>query len=106
MKVGVVVYSDDPETVWNAFRYANFAQALKDEVTVFLLGRGVESDIVGTEKFNVAEQIECFVLDGGTVYACGTCLKIHGKEPALGFIVATMNELYEIIRDSDRVVSF
>ncbi len=25
MKIGTVVYSDDSETVWNAFRFGNFA---------------------------------------------------------------------------------
>ncbi|MEA2075598.1 MAG: hypothetical protein U9O85_07700 [Euryarchaeota archaeon] len=26
MKIGIVTYSDDSETVWNAFRFGNFAE--------------------------------------------------------------------------------
>jgi uncharacterized protein involved in oxidation of intracellular sulfur len=42
MKLGIVIYSNDPETVWNAFRLGNFGLKEKDEVKVFLLAKGVE----------------------------------------------------------------
>ena len=32
MKIGIIVYSDDPETVWNALRYGNYALAVDDKV--------------------------------------------------------------------------
>jgi uncharacterized protein involved in oxidation of intracellular sulfur len=55
IKLGIVVYSDDAETVWNAFRFGNFALNQKDEVNVFLLGKGAESGSLGTEKSRVTE---------------------------------------------------
>ena len=55
MKLGIVVYSGDSEAVWNAFRFGNFALAMGDEVKVFLLGKGVESESLDTDKFNVTE---------------------------------------------------
>jgi len=48
MKLGVVVYSNDPESVWNAFRLGNFALHGGDEVQVFLLGKGVECESLDT----------------------------------------------------------
>jgi len=60
MKIGIVIYSNDPETVWNAFRFANFALKEKDEVKVFLLGKGVESECIDTDKFKVTEQMKLF----------------------------------------------
>ena len=42
MKIGVIISSNDAETCWNALRYANFALGQKDEVKVFLTGKGVE----------------------------------------------------------------
>lgn len=42
MKIGVIVSSNDAETSWNALRYANFCLGQKDEVKVFLTGKGVE----------------------------------------------------------------
>ena len=42
MKLGMIVYSNDAEVVWNAFRLANLALTEKDEVKIFLLAKGVE----------------------------------------------------------------
>jgi len=53
MKIGIVIYSDDSETVWNAFRFGNFALNEGDEVKVFLLARGVECESRDTDKFKV-----------------------------------------------------
>jgi uncharacterized protein involved in oxidation of intracellular sulfur len=39
MNIGIVLYSDDPETVWNAFRFGNFALKKGDAIKVFLMGR-------------------------------------------------------------------
>lgn len=45
MKLGLVIYSNDPEPVWNAFRFGNHAiKQHQDEVQVFLLGKGVEAE--------------------------------------------------------------
>ena len=52
MKMGVIISSNDAETCWNALRFANFALTQKDEVKIFLIGKGVEYEKVGTEKFN------------------------------------------------------
>jgi len=43
MKIRFVIYSNDPETVWNAFRFRAFSLRGKDELKVFLLGKVVES---------------------------------------------------------------
>lgn len=43
--IGIVIYSNDTETVWNAFRLANFALTQKDTVNIFLLDKGVEAQI-------------------------------------------------------------
>ena len=40
MKIGVIISSNDAETCWNALRYANFCLGQKDEVKVFLTGKG------------------------------------------------------------------
>jgi len=42
MKIGIIISSNDAETCWNALRYANFCLGQKDEVKVFLTGKGVE----------------------------------------------------------------
>jgi len=105
MKLGIVIYSTDAETVWNAFRLGVFSLKDSDEVKVFLLAKGVECEKLVDDKFNVLEQMQLFVDNGGKILACGTCLKIRNSEGSELCPVSTMKDLYEIIRDSDKVVS-
>lgn len=106
MKIGIVSSSNDSETVWNAFRFANFALKMDDEVKVFLLGKGVEVELLDTDKFRVTEQLRSFVDNGGKVFACGTCLKIRESEGSEMCRFSTMKDLYEIVRESDRILTF
>ena len=104
MKLGIVISSNDAETVWNAFRFANFALNSGDEVRIFLIGKGVECEKIEDEKFNVREQMEIFVNNGGKIYACGTCLKIREMDSACP--VSTLKDLYEIVKWSDKLLTF
>ena len=105
MKLGIVIYSTDVETVWNAFRLGVFSLKEGDEVKVFLLAKGVECEKLVDDKFNVLEQMRLFVDNGGKILACGTCLKIRNSEGSELCPLSTMKDLYEIIRDSDKVIS-
>ena len=106
MKVGIVIYSNDSEAVWNAFRFGNFALAIGDKVKVFLFGKGVEFESLNTDKFNITEQWQTFINNGGKIFACGTCLEIHELEPSEMSAVATMKDLYEIVQENDRIITF
>ena len=106
MKLGLVIYSNDSETVWNAFRFGNFALNQKDEVNVFLLAKGVEAEALDTEKFKVTEQLKSFVGNGGKIFACGSCLKIRHSEGSETCPLSTMKDLYAIIKESDKIVTF
>ncbi len=106
MKLGLVIYSNDSETVWNAFRFGNFALSQKDEVKAFLLGKGVEAEALDTEKFKVTEQMKNFVDNGGKIFACGSCLKIRQSEGSETCPLSTMKDLYEIVKDSDKIVTY
>ncbi|MFA5060161.1 MAG: DsrE family protein [Candidatus Omnitrophota bacterium] len=106
MKIGVIISSNDAETCWNAIRYANFALGQKDEVKIFFMGKGVEYQKVSTDKFNTIEQAEKFMADGGKIYACGTCIKSREQEGSKMCPISTMKDMYEIIKESDKVVTF
>ena len=106
MKIGVVISTNDAETCWNALRCANFALGQKDEVKVFLTGKGVDYQQVSTETFNTIEQAEKVLHSGGKLYACGTCLTSRNRESSEMCPLSTMKDLYEIVRDSDKVVTF
>jgi len=106
MKLGIVIYSTDAETVWNAFRLGVFSLKQGDAVRAFLLASGVECESLDTDNFKVTSQMKDFVNNGGAILACGTCLKIRHSEGSEMCPLSTMKDLYEIIRDSDRVISF
>lgn len=106
MKLGIIIYSTDAETVWNAFRLGVFALKAGDTVNVFLLASGVQCESLDTERFSVTGQMNELVEKGGEILACGTCLKIRNSEGTELCPLSTMKDLYELIRDSDKVVSF
>jgi len=106
MKLGVVISVNDAETCWNAFRFANFALARKDDVRVFLMGKGVEYQSVGAAAFDTAGQAEAFVGAGGKLFACGTCMKSRNQADTPACPMSTMKDMYEIVAESDRVVTF
>ena len=106
MKIGITVYSDDSETVWNALRFANFSLAMGDEVRVFLLGKGVEIESLDRDIFKVTEQLQTFINSGGKVLACGTCLEIHRLEASKTSTVSTLGDIYQIVKESDRILTF
>ena len=106
MKLGIVIYSTDAETVWNAFRLGVFALNKGDSVEVFLLASGVECESLETGKFVVAEQMQLFVDGGGDIKACGSCLKLRNSEGTEMCPLSTMDDLYTLVRESDRVVTF
>lgn len=106
MKLGIVIYSNDAETVWNAFRFASFSLKEGDIVKVFLLAKGVEYESLDSEKFNIKEQAKSFIEKNGKIFACGTCLKIRESESSETCPMSTMKDLYELIKESDKVISF
>ncbi|MFP3874533.1 MAG: DsrE family protein [Thiohalophilus sp.] len=106
MKLGIVITCNIAETVWNAFRLGVYACQQGDTVNIFLLGQGVESETLQEAKFNVVEQMNTFVEQGGEIHACGTCLQIRQSESSELCPVSTLADLHRIIQDSDKVLTF
>jgi len=106
MKIGIVISSNDAETCWNAIRYANFALGQKDEVKIFFMGKGVEYQKISIDKFNTVEEAEKFMQSGGKVYACGSCIKSREQKGSEMCPISTMKDMYDIVKESDRVVTF
>ena len=106
MKIAVVISTNDAETSWNAFRFANVCLSKNETVKVFLIAKGVEAEQVSTAQFNIKEQMEKFVAAKGIIYACGTCFKIRGSGGTELCPLSTMNDLYEMVKEADKVISF
>ncbi len=60
MKVLFVISTDDCETIYNAMRLAHVGVKMGDEVSVFMLGKGVLFEKCTSEEFDVMEQMNQF----------------------------------------------
>jgi len=106
MKIGVILNTNDAETCWNCFRFGNEAIKNNHSVKVFLLGKGVEIESVKDDRFPLLEgSIKKFIKNNGILLACGTCLKMRGKEISM-YPVSAMEEMLKIVEESDRVLTF
>jgi len=106
MKLGVILSQTEPETVFNALRLANYSLKQGNTVKIFLIGKGVELDKISDAKFNLQEQSRTVLEAGGQFLACGTCLKLRESVGSEICPLSTLADLYEMVRDSDRLVTF
>ena len=107
MKLGIILQSNKPEHVWNTFRLAITAQKAGNETKVFLMseGSGLE-DIRDTEDFDISAKVSEFKALKGGLYACGSCLKVRGKEGSNVCPVSTMTDLLAMVERSDKILVF
>jgi len=106
MKIGIVLSTNDPEEVWNSFRFGNIALKENHQVRVFLVNTGVEAEDIKSERFPVREQLQAFIEDKGELLACGTCMKNRQKEESTFCPIATMKDMLEIVEWADKLVTF
>ncbi len=59
-KILFIISTNDGETIYNAIRLANVAVNKGDEVSVFMLGKGVLYEKSSSKQFNVIEQVNQF----------------------------------------------
>lgn len=63
MKMLFIISSSDGETIYNAMRLANVGMKKGDEISVFMLGKGVLFEQAGSEQFDVMEQVKQYTGD-------------------------------------------
>jgi len=106
MKIGIVIGTNEPEVVWNAFRFGIRALAANHAVNVFLMNSGVELEEIRDPRFDVQEQVSQFTQKNGEILACGTCLKGRHKEGTATCPLHTMDDLVKIVEESDKILTF
>ncbi len=105
MKLGMVITQTDPETVFNALRLALYSLEQGDTVRIFLSGRGVELDRIQDAKFDAPALARKVAQAGGVFLACGTCLKLRDSAGSEICPLSTLKDHYELVRDSDKLVT-
>ena len=106
MKITVIITQNNPEQVFTALRFANFALNEGDAVSVFLTAEGVDLESIDDARFDVRGQTKNFIGGGGSILACGTCLKLRETAGSEVCSPSTMKVMYTLIKESDRVVTF
>jgi uncharacterized protein involved in oxidation of intracellular sulfur len=81
MKISIVLNSNDPETAWNALRLGNAALDGGHDVSVFLMGAGVEIEQIDGSKFNVGEVLSKFAKSKGTSLPAGPASRSGSRKP-------------------------
>ena len=104
MKLGIVLNTNDAESIWNALRLANEALSKNHETSVFLLGKGVECETIRAERFDVQKELASFKENNGRLLACGTCLHSRNQKTKV-CRVSSMGELLELVEGSDKIIS-
>src|SRR3990167_5800002 len=81
MKIGIILQSNNPEHIWNTFRFGITSLKAGHGVTIFLMSEGSELEtIADTENFDISRKVAEYQELKGNLYACGTCLEIRGKK--------------------------
>lgn len=107
MKLGLILQSNNPEHVWNTFRLGITAQKAGHSVEIFLMSEGSELDAIpDTKDFDISAKVAEFKELKGEIYACGSCLKVRGKEESKVCPVSTMSDLLKMVENSDKVLVF
>src|SRR3989339_679662 len=107
MKIGIVLQSNNPEHAWNALRFGITALKAEHQVEIFLMSEGSELDTIpDSEHFDISVKIAEFKELNGVMYACGTCIKIRGKEESGVCPISTMSDLLKMVESSDKVLTF
>ena len=107
MKLSIILSTKNTETNWNALRLANLALSKGDTVAVFLIGEGVEYEQMSSSKFNIKEQVEKFLQsDNAKIVACGTCMAIRKQGSSEECPKGGIEDLYNLIVNSDKVITF
>lgn len=106
MKLAVIITQNNPEQVFTAMRFANFALKEGDAVSVFLTAEGVELEQLSDDRFDIRGLAENLVKAGGNIQACGTCLKSRDAQGSEICPSSTMQVMYTLVKESDRVVTF
>jgi uncharacterized protein involved in oxidation of intracellular sulfur len=104
--IGIVIYSDDAETVWNAMRLANFAVSSGDTVEIFLLGKGVVMDTLAKYNPDIKEQSDIFLDSGGVILGCGSCLRSRNNLEPKVCKMSSMSDLYDLVRKNKIMLTF
>jgi sulfur relay (sulfurtransferase) complex TusBCD TusD component (DsrE family) len=104
--LGIIIYTNDDETVWNALRLAVYSQSKGDTVVIFLLGKGLDPFMRDSSQYDIKSMHVKYLSNGGQIIVCGTCATQRGTDNVKMCTIASIGDLYEIVKRSKKVLTF
>ena len=111
-----IIINDGPygsEKSYNAFRLALDLSHGETKVNVFLLADGIwaaqSGQSVPKGYYNIQRMLQLLLSSGAKVKACGTCMTargLHEEKIVEGVEKATMADLTQWVKKSDKVLCF
>lgn len=105
MKVLMIICQDTPEVIWNAFRLGNMMLEGMEDVSIFFNGPSVKYEESDSKQFPLRELAKTFTLSEGRLFACGKLMDLHGVKEGY-HKKATQKTLYDLIKESDKILTF
>jgi hypothetical protein len=113
MKLGVILYSNEPDIMETAFDLSSSALRGGDSVSMFLLGNGVDIESTSGKIVNYArrffkpvEKMQAFVESGGNIYSSSSCLAARELDNPKLCTALTMDDLYKMMKQNDHIITF
>ncbi|MCQ2193963.1 MAG: hypothetical protein MJZ28_03340 [Paludibacteraceae bacterium] len=103
--IGIIISTNDEETIWNVMRFANYSIEWGNKVSIFLLGKGVEIEGLAKTNKDIGDQVQKYLDLEGTIYGCQVCFqsrKATNQICKLGCI----QDMYEVVKKNKVVLSF
>lgn len=72
---------------------------------MFLLAKGVECEDLDDDHFKITPEIRSYLELGGKTHSCTSCMRIRQKGSTEACPLSKMEDLYNLIAESDRVIS-
>ena len=87
--------------------FGNYSAQGRSSSGNILMNEGSELDTIPNSKdFDISAKVTEFKELKGEIFACGTCLKMRGKEESKVCPISTMSDLLKMIEISDKVLVF
>lgn len=107
MKVAVILSTNETEKVWNTLRLSNTFLCEGHEVSIFLMNSGVEAEFINHELFDIQNNWQLFLKQGGNVISCGTCLQFRTLTDKVSISkVGNLLDCATLIETADKVLNF
>lgn len=104
--IGIVLYSNDVETVYNAIRLAAYSQEWDNKVQIFLLGKGVELERLMKGNADIKQKVDEFIDLGGVIMGCQTCFKSREIDGSKICKMSCIQDLYDLVKKNQIVLTF